>query len=221
MQRLIDFLSAIQSNNNKTWFDAHKSEYKAVEAYHKDFTQELITKLNEIDPTLSGLQVKDCTYRIYRDIRFSPDKTPYKQHIGTYIAPKGKKSGFAGYYVHIEPTVKNFLCTGLWLPNTQSRKSVLEEIMLNGKEFDRTIKKAKGFELDFSDSLKRIPAGFDKNDEFADYYRLKSFLVIKEIDNDYLLSSNVVEKIANDFAPTCEFCTLLNKAVEFAMEVED
>lgn len=219
MKRVIEFFNELQQNNNKLWFDAHKAEYKEMLAYHNDFSEKLIAGIAKFDKSVEGLQVKDCTYRIYRDLRFSKDKTPYKQHIGTFICPNGKKSGYSGYYVHIEPNVKYFLCTGLWMPEAKIIKSVREEIMLNGKEFDKAIKVAKGFSLDWADSTKKLPNGYTDDCEFSDYYRLKSYLIMKEVDEKYLLSDNLIEKIVADFRKTYEFNHLLNKSVEYALEM--
>ncbi|MCF0206238.1 MAG: DUF2461 domain-containing protein [Bacteroidales bacterium] len=219
MKRVIDFFSELQLNNNKTWFDAHKAQYKEMLAVHNDFSEKLIEGLGKIDKSVAGLSVKDCTYRIYRDLRFSHDKTPYKQHIGTYICPHGKKSGYAGYYVHIEPNAKYFICTGLWCPEPRYVKSVREEIMLNGENFEKTIKKADGFSVSWFDSLKKIPNGFSADDKFSEYYKLKSYLIEKEIDEDYLLDKNVIDKLVEDFSKTVDFNTLLNKSVEYAIEM--
>lgn len=219
MKRVLDFFKQLQQNNNKEWFDAHKNQYKEMLAVHNEFSQKLIAGLASFDKSLDGLQVKDCTYRIYRDLRFSHDKTPYKQHIGTFVCPHGKKSGYAGYYVHIEPNVKYFICAGLWCPEPRFVKSVREEIMLNGKNFDKAIRKAKGFSLSWEDSLKKVPAGFNSEDEFADYYRLKSFLVEKDIDERYILGKDFVEHVVADLRQTFEFNSLLNKSVEYAIEM--
>ena len=219
MKRVLEYLRNLAANNNKVWFDAHKDEYLLAKKVFEDFTEQLIAKVEAFDPTVKGLTVKDCTYRIYRDLRFSHDKTPYKQHIGTYVCPHGKKSGYAGYYVHIEPNAKYFICTGLWCPEPRFVKSVREEIMLDGKNFDKAIRKAKGFSLSWEDSLKKIPAGFNADDEFADYYRLKSFLIEKEIDENYILDKNFVDNVVADLRQTYDFCSLLNKSVEYAIEM--
>ncbi|MBO4875975.1 MAG: DUF2461 domain-containing protein [Bacteroidales bacterium] len=219
MKRVLDFFKQLQQNNNKEWFDAHKDQYKEMMAVHNEFSQKLIAGLASFDKSVEGLQVKDCTYRIYRDLRFSHDKTPYKQHIGTFVCPHGKKSGYAGYYVHIEPNVRYFICAGLWCPEPRFVKSVREEIMLDGKNFDKAIRKAKGFSLSWEDSLKKVPAGFNSEDEFADYYRLKSFLVEKDIDESYILDNDFVEHVVADLRQTFAFNSLLNKSVEYAIEM--
>ena len=219
MKRVLDFFKQLQLNNNKEWFDAHKDQYKEMLAVHNEFSQKLIAGLASFDKSVEGLQVKDCTYRIYRDLRFSHDKTPYKQHIGTFVCPHGKKSGYAGYYVHIEPNVKYFICAGLWCPEPRFVKSVREEIMLNGKNFDKAIRKAKGFSLSWEDSLKKVPAGFNLEDEFADYYRLKSFLVEKDIDESYILDKDFVGHVVAELRQTFAFNSLLNRSVEYAIEM--
>ena len=101
MKRVIEFLQNLVANNNKVWFDAHKDEYLLAKKVFEDFTEQLIAKVEAFDPSVKGLKVKDCTYRIYRDVRFSKDKSPYKTHMGCYICRGGKKSGYSGYYFHV------------------------------------------------------------------------------------------------------------------------
>ncbi|MDD2611849.1 MAG: DUF2461 domain-containing protein, partial [Bacteroidales bacterium] len=103
MKTILSFLNQISDNNNKSWFDAHKSEYVAANETFNSFIEKLIVGIASFDPSIKGITVKDCTYRFYRDIRFSTNKMPYKTHFGAYICPYGKKSGYAGYYFHIEP----------------------------------------------------------------------------------------------------------------------
>ena len=103
MKEVIDFFRRLHDDNTREWFDAHRAEWTRVKGRFADFTGQLIEGIASFDPEVRGLRPQDCTYRIARDTRFSPDKSPYKTYIGAYIAPKGKKSGFAGYYFHIEP----------------------------------------------------------------------------------------------------------------------
>ena len=134
MKSVIDFLVGLRSDNSKEWFDAHKAEYKAAKAEFEDFTAQLIDGIAGFDPSVRGLAVKDCTYRIYRDIRFSNDKTPYKTHMGAYICRGGKKSGNAGYYFHVEPAGDggmiggHLLTAGLYMPEPEVLRSVREDI---------------------------------------------------------------------------------------------
>ncbi len=109
MKQVYDFLAQLKENNNREWFNTHKEEYKRVQAIFNDFTQQLISRIEVWDQQISdsALTVKDCTYRIYRDTRFSKNKTPYKTHMGAYICRGGKKSPYAGYYFHLEPAAAN------------------------------------------------------------------------------------------------------------------
>ena len=137
MKEVIDFLRRLHDNNDREWFDAHRAEWTRVKGLFGAFTERLIEGVSSFDPSVRGVRVQDCTYRIARDTRFSPDKSPYKTYIGAYIAPKGKKSGFAGYYFHIEPCADslvwcNMLSAGLYCPEPTVLRSVREEILDNG-----------------------------------------------------------------------------------------
>lgn len=134
MKEVIAFLRELHDNNNREWFDAHRAEWKRVKTRFAGFTEQLIDGISSFDPSVRGLRVQDCTYRIARDTRFSPDKRPYKEHIGAYIAPGGKKSGYAGYYFHVEPdtgegsTYGHMLAVGLYCPEPVVLHSVRDEI---------------------------------------------------------------------------------------------
>jgi uncharacterized protein (TIGR02453 family) len=223
MQKIIDFLVQLQQNNCREWFHAHKTEYKVLEEEFHVFVEQLILGIASFDPTVKNLSVKDCTYRIYRDTRFSKDKTPYKTHMGAYICPGGKKSGNAGYYFHIEPQGKGFiggnlLSTGLYMPDKLALQSVREDIAFKGDEFLSTIKKAKGFHLDRSNCLTRVPAGFSTDNPHSEYLKLKDVYVVKMMDNQSLLAPDLLERIVADFKTTLAFNNFLNRAVDFARE---
>lgn len=105
MKQVVEFLTLLHENNDKAWFDSHKEMYKRALSCFEVFTAKLIDGIAAFDPSVRGLTVKDCTWRIYRDTRFSPDKTPYKTHMGAFVAPRGKKGGYSGYYFHVERTL--------------------------------------------------------------------------------------------------------------------
>lgn len=223
MKKITDFLIAIQTNNNREWFAKHKTEYKEAEKEFHAFAEHLIAGIASFDPTVKNLSVRDCTYRIYRDIRFSADKSPYKTHVGVYVCPGGKKSGNAGYYFHIEPQGKgllghNLLTTGLYMPEKHLLHSVREDILFKGEEFLETIEKAKGFFLDTEESLKRIPTGFPADSPYADYLKLKHICLVKYMTNEELLSPDLLEKTIDNFKKTVDFNNFLNRAVQYAKE---
>jgi uncharacterized protein (TIGR02453 family) len=223
MKTILVFLTQIKENNNKAWFDAHKSEYLEANAVFNTFIEKLIVGISNFDPSIKGLTVKDCTYRFYRDTRFSTNKMPYKTHFGAYICPKGKKSGYAGYYFHIEPKRSDFLngnllCTGLYGPEPNILKSIREEIFLNGETFENAVLKAKDFVLEDDQALKRVPKGYPADFKYAEYLKFKNPSLYKSFDNELLLSENLLEKVLSYYQETVSFNTWLNKAVEYALE---
>lgn len=213
MNEILTFLEELKANNNREWFQQNITRYRAVQKQFDDIMSVLIQGVSSFDSSVAGLQVKDCTFRIYRDIRFSPNKKPYKTHIGGYIAPKGRNSGFAGYYLHLEPGA-SILAVGLHCPEPKVVSSVRDEIYDNGKEFLDSIKAAKGFAVDSSSSLKRVPRGYSPESEYAEYLKLKEFDLIKPITID----ENTLKRSIDDFKSAFKFVTLLNRAVTYAKE---
>ena len=223
MKKTIDFLAELRLNNNRPWFEANKSRYKEVQEENLTLATELIAAIGAFDPSVRGLTAKDTTYRIYRDVRFSPDKSPYKTHVGVYICPHGKKSGYAGYYFHIEPKGDgllggNFIMSGLYMPDPVVLRSVRDDILDNGEIFVETMKKAKGFRLGTDNQLKRTPQGYPVGSPYDEYLRLKDIYLEQAISNDFLLQDNLAERVAKEFKKTYEFCALLNRSVDYANE---
>ena len=144
MKQVVEFLTLLHENNDKAWFDSHKEMYKRALSCFEVFTAKLIDGIAAFDPSVRGLTVKDCTWRIYRDTRFSPDKTPYKTHMGAFVAPRGKKGGYSGYYFHVEPvwderswSQGHQLTTGLYCPLPEVLRSVRDEILDIFNEYTR------------------------------------------------------------------------------------
>lgn len=225
MRTVLDFLSDLRANNNREWFAANKGRYKEAEAIFNAFAEMLIAAVGEFDETIRGLTLRDCTYRIYRDTRFSHDKTPYKTHFGLYMCPGGKKSGNGGYYFHVEPSGggmigSHMLDVGIYMPEPTVLKSVRDEIFDNGDEVLREmgIAAKAGFELDRSNSLKRTPVGYPIGSKWDEYLKLKDFHLSKTAGDDYLLAPGLVERAAADFRTAHGFMALMGRAARFAKE---
>ncbi len=218
MKIVLDFLNQLSENNNKEWFESNKSFYKQAKATFEDFAEKLITNIEEFDPTIRNLTLKDCTYRIHRDLRFSKDKTPYKTHMGVYICPNGKKSGLGGYYFHLESQSKQYLpshllATGaVCLPNNIIN-SIREDVFTLPNEFQNCIDIAKGWEIDEENKMKTVPKIFPKGAINAEYLKLKDFILNKKIDDNYILSPNLLERVTEDFAKTIQFKEFVNRAI--------
>ncbi|MEE1322458.1 MAG: DUF2461 domain-containing protein [Bacteroidales bacterium] len=219
MKIVLDFLNQLAENNNKEWFDANKSFYKEVKQTFEAFTEKLIINISEFDLTIRNLTVKDCTYRIYRDLRFSKDKTPYKTHIGAYICPNGKKSGLGGYYFHLEAQSKQYLSSHLLasgavcLPNNIIN-SIREDVFSLPNEFQSCISNAKGWEIDTENKMKTVPKQFPKDAINAEYLKLKDFILSKKLDDSYVLSDNLLERVTQEFEKTMKFKEFINRAIQ-------
>ncbi len=218
MVEIIDFLNRLSQNNNREWFAGHKEEYKAIDKKLKEFAAKLINGIAAFDPSVAGLTVADCTYRIYRDIRFSHDKSPYKTWSGVFIAPHGKKGGYAGYYIHFEGA-GCFLFAGSHCPEPVVLKSIREEILDNGDAMLAAVEATNGFTLVRSNSLKRTPKDFPVGHKYDELLRLKDFGIEKPI---YISQFNnedaLLEAVLNDFRSTYPLVDILNRAVNYAYE---
>lgn len=220
MKSILDFLSDLSQNNDRTWFEANRDRYKQVKQRMDDVAEEFIAAVAAFDPSIEGLKAKDCTYRIYRDTRFSKDKSPYKTWFGVYVCPRGKKSGFSGYYMHVEPDQNHYmLCTGAYCPSAGEIKSIREEIMTEGDSFVEAIEAAKGFEIDWSYAYKRMPQGWSAEDAHSEYYRLRNYLLVKMVDKEYFLRPDTIQRAAEDMRSTRPFNDTLNRAIEYAREM--
>jgi uncharacterized protein (TIGR02453 family) len=183
----------------------------------------LISGISKFDSSIKNLSVSDCTYRIYRDIRFSPDKRPYKTHMGIYVCPNGKKSGLAGYYLHFEGDGAEYigcngLFTGLWNPDKNTLKSIREDICYDGDAFVDAINKASNFTLDTSNSLTKNPKDFPPHHKHDTLLRLKQYNLVQELPEGMLYSDHLIEWALEEFKTSLEFNNLLNRAAMFARE---
>ena len=220
MKDIINFLEDLAANNDRAWFEANRDRYKAVKSRMDAVAKDFIKAVAAFDPSVEGVQVKDATYRIYRDTRFTKDKSPYKTWFGVYVCPRGKRSGLSGYYMHVEPDQNHYmLCTGAYCPTAGEIKSVREEIMTEGDAFVETIRQAEGFDIDWSTAYKRMPQGWSAEDPHSEYYRLRNFLLVKLIDRDFVLSDDFISRAADQMSRTRPFNDTLNRAIEYAREM--
>lgn len=221
MKDIIHFLSELYLHNEKPWFDAHKEQYLAVSATFNTFAQQLISGVASFDASVKNVTLKDCTYRIYRDLRFSPDKTPYKTHMGVYICPFGKKSSYAGYYFHVEPMGQHYLngplvACGLHCPTPDILKSVREDIMCNGAAYQEAVQAAPNLTLSFDGALKRVPRGLPADSPYAPYFTLKDHLLCRDLDYSFIFDKNLLDNTLQLFREAYPYVTLLNRSVSYA-----
>lgn len=221
MDTILKFLRQLEKNNNKPWFDAHKSEYLEARARFNAIVETLIGGIAAFDPSVKGVGIKESTYRINKDMRFSKDGLPYKTHFGAFIARGGKKSGYSGYYFHIgtgssdEYPCRSFLAVGNYYMEPKVLKILREDIELGGGDFDRIIKGLHpSLSLDRDQKLKRAPVGFDAEGPYIEYIKLKNFCLSGEYD-DADPDMNEVLKVFESAKP---FLDYINRAIEYSRE---
>ena len=217
IKQILDFLSALDKNNDRDWFLAHKGEYLRAKEAFEELVARLIPIVQEIDPTVGHLEVKDCTYRIYRDVRFSHDKRPYKTHMGAYINRRGKKSPYAGYYIHLDPTHGSLWGGGLYCPDAALLKAVRWDIYDNIDEFleIHTALEKDGFTLSREDMLKKIPQGFPKDFPYSDFLKMKHYDMYRTITDDVLYDENrLIEETRRAFAAMKNMNRFLNYTID-------
>jgi uncharacterized protein (TIGR02453 family) len=178
-QHTLDFLRDLAQNNNREWFAANKPRYEKAKKNFELFAQDLLTHLQSIDSSLASIELKQCLYRIYRDVRFSKNKDPYKTHFGVYIAKNGgRNSLFAGYYFHLDPN-ESFFGGGIYMPQPEYLKMLRKEIYYQIEEFKGILNEPKFKKfytgIDPIDTLKKAPVGFPKDFPEIDLLKNKHY----------------------------------------------
>lgn len=203
MNQIIDFLTRLEGNNNREWFNAHKSEYLEARASFEKVLEQVIAGLGQVDNHIRGLKASDAIFRIYRDTRFATDKTPYKNNFGAHLSRGGKNSGEPGYYFHVQPG-ESFLSGGIYMPSNEKLKSIRKEIFLFPEDFTSLINDpvfVKNFTFFQDDKLKRPPLGFPADFPLIDYLKYKHYCPWMPIPDDWLglpdLSSRIVDVYGN------------------------
>lgn len=215
----LKFLKDLKKNNNKPWFDKNRKVYEEAKADFAGFFQTIINQHGKKDSSVKNLLAKDCMFRINRDVRFSKDKSPYKDNMGAYMSRGGKKSVFAGYYFHCQPG-RCFVGGGLWMPMPPELNKVRQEIDYNFNEFKKIIgsKKFKSVYGDLSrDSeyvLTRLPKGYETDNPAAEYLKLKSFVAIATLKDIDITSKDLVKKTVAAFEALQPLIEFINNCME-------
>lgn len=230
-KKIMSFLSGIAANNNRQWFLEHKAEYDIIRSDYEQGIEQVIARLSNIDAEISHLKVKDCTYRFYRDIRFSPDKSPYKRHLGAYICAHGRKSLRGGYYFQLQPG-NCLIAIGCYHLPTNILTSCRNEIMANIDTWREAVENERFIQLfgrpntgvwsesEASDkgfgltALKTSPKGFPKDYEFIDYLRMKDYCCWVKVSDDFFAEEGWLDKLE-------EICSVGKPMMDFINNVVD
>lgn len=194
----LQFLRTLEKNNNREWFNENKTTYQEAQQDVVSFVEKLIEEMVVFDEEIGKADAKKSLFRIYRDTRFSKDKSPYKTNFGASLG-MGKGSQKAGYYLHIEPG-KSFLAGGIYMPESSVLKEIRKEISAFGEEFLKIVEKDEFRNyfrgLSVEDKLKKVPQGFEKDDKMAEFLKLKHYIVTHPVSDEQLLNENAAKEFA-------------------------
>ncbi|MBP5368451.1 MAG: DUF2461 domain-containing protein [Bacteroidales bacterium] len=214
VSRILDFLSQLKVNNNRDWFAAHKDTYLEINKEINEFADAMILNISQFDD-IGHLSAKDCTYRIYRDIRFSADKSPFKTHIGVYVCRGGKNSELAGYYIHFEPG-NCMVAGGVWCPSKDNLEYI-RRFIFNDPQSYLSIINHKDFKNNFlmmDDQLKTAPKGYPKDFEHIDLIRYKSFSPYKVFTDEEFCSDGFEDLATRHLAYMKPYIQYMNNILE-------
>jgi uncharacterized protein (TIGR02453 family) len=210
----LQFLKDLKLHNDRDWFNKNKDKFISANENFVQFTQVLIDKVAGFDRSLAGLHAKDAVFRIYRDIRFSKDKSPYKNFFGAHLKGREKGCGIAGYYFHLEPG-NSFLAGGVHMTEPQNLKAIREEISDHGITFLKIIND-KNFKENFKiegEKLAKVPQGFDKEDPMADFLKYKELMIHHSLKDKQLLAGDFASYCAKIFRRMVPFNKFVNESL--------
>jgi len=216
MQQVLNFLSELKENNNKEWFDQNRDRYEQSRKKVLFLTERIIHEISGFDPEIGHPEAKNCVFRIFRDVRFATDKTPYKTNMGSYIAKGGRKSISAGYYIHIEPGA-SFVGGGAYCPPADALKALRTEIFDHAEGFKQLIYSdsfRKTYPEMYDDKLKTAPKGFPKDFPEIDLLKYKSYAFTSRIDDSVVTSDAYVGKVVAAMKELYPVNRFLNDALE-------
>jgi uncharacterized protein (TIGR02453 family) len=209
----LQFLSTLSANNNREWFSENRAQYDHARENFAAFLNQLIVQTIASDSGIDGLRPSDCMYRINRDIRFSANKSPYKNNFGASIVRNGRRSGLAGYYIHIEPGGNSFAGGGIYMPEAAALKSLRQEIAYNGDDFEKIVK-GKNFKRQcgelWGEQMKTFPREYAADHPHIHYLRYKSFIGGRDFSDKEVLDPDFSEKVTSVFRAVQPLIAFLN-----------
>ena len=221
---ILSFLRDVAAHNDRTWFQAHREDYMAARADFEEGVVQAIGRIAEFDPSVAHLSLPDVTYRFYRDTRFSPDKSPYKRHLGAYIAAHGKKSFHGGYYLHLQPGECMLACGCYYLP-TNLLTACRNEIMANTDEWLTCVQSpaflrffgqpGHGDACGFGqEHLKTCPAGFPRDYAHIAYLRMKDYCCWRNVPDDFFEGDSWLDAMAEMFEAAKPMMDFVNAVID-------
>jgi len=215
LTKSLNYLRQLAVNNNREWYHANKEIFVDAKLEFEQFVSIMIGEIRQFDKSIEHIDPKDCIFRIYKDLRFSKDKIPYKINFGAYISNGGKKSPFAGYYIHLEPEA-SFIGGGIYIPQSENLKLIRNGIIDNIDEYKAILNNKKFKEIFdgvYGEKLKSAPRGFAKGLPDLELIKHKHYAVIHNVNDDFWLKDNLVENVSKVFKIQKPFNDFLNKCL--------
>ena len=213
---ILEFLKELELNNNREWFTANKATYEEAKQVFEEFINGVIPGIAKFDDGVKFLTAKDCVFRIYRDVRFAKDKSPYKTNFGAFMARGGKKSHGPGYYFHIQPG-DCFISGGVWMPEAEVTKKIRDEIYYNWQEFKAVLTSpafSKYYDgIDDWDKQKLPPRGYMKDFEGMDLLLNRSFTISHAISEDLLQEEGLQDYVIKAYKAMAPYNAFLARAI--------
>lgn len=216
MKQVLKFLTELRKNNNKEWFDENRDWYQESRKKVLFLTELINQEITKFDPAVGIQDPKNCVFRIFRDVRFSHDKTPYKTNMGSFIAKGGRKSISSGYYLHLEPG-GSFVGGGSYCPPADSLKAIRTEIFDHPEDFKKLIFSPsfkRTYPDMYDDKLKTAPKGFPKDFPDIDLLKYKSFAFTSRLDDAEVTGDDFVTKVVGAFKELYPVNSFMNLALE-------
>ena len=213
---IFDFLTQLKLNNNREWFSENKKWYEASKKEVESFISEMITTISAIDPSVQTPAMKDCVFRIFRDVRFGADKSPYKTNFGGFIARGGRKTAFPGYYFHFEPG-ESMLAAGVYQPEPDTLKMLRNEVYYHSSELKEILEKPsfkKYFDQlgDFN-KMKKAPKDFPADFPDIELLKYRSYIVSHKVADKIAVSGSYSKQVVEMVKELQPFMAFLNKAI--------
>lgn len=213
------FLSDLVANNNTEWMHANKKRYESFKKDYHNYIASLLAEMKPLDKTLEPLEIKNCTFRINRDIRFSKDKSPYKTNIGVWMSQNRNRKNAPGYYIHFEKG-NSFIAGGVWCPEPNELKQIRKEIAFFHEDLEAIVND-KNFKSEFGELsrdennvLKKAPKDFEPDHPAIEFLKLKSFTASEKIDDKLFLDKDFSKIIAKKLIALKPMNDFLNRALE-------
>lgn len=182
---LTAFLAGLAENNRREWFEAHRPEYQALRDQFTAFVGEVIERTADFDDRVRWKDPRECLFRIYRDVRFSSDKSPYKTTFSAYVSEQNRRGAPPGYYLEVDETGVLLAAAGIWLPPADVLARLRASLAENPERFERVLR-SRGFKKTFGDlqgdRLTRPPRGYTAETPLIKHIKRKSYIVWRETD---------------------------------------